>query len=153
MNAGSFYDYSLASAKLMNQRAVLIVGRDNRNRLSPLPAEVIAVDYAPFAELFPRASAVVHHGGVGTTGLAMRSGRPMLVVPFAWDQPDNAERVVRLGIARTVSKGRYTPHRAAAELRRLLENPAYLQRASEVGAQIGQENGVETACNALETLL
>ena len=153
MNAGSFYNNSVACAKLMNQRAVLIVGKNNRNLLPSLPTEVMAVQYAPFAELFPRAAAVVHHGGVGTTGLAMRSGRPMLVVPQAWDQPDNGERVARLGIARTLSKGRYTPHRAVAELRRLLENPTYSQRAAEVAAQIRQENGVETACDALEALL
>jgi UDP:flavonoid glycosyltransferase YjiC (YdhE family) len=44
-----------------------------------LPEGVVAVDYAPFSELFPRAAVIVHHGGIGTTGLAMRSGRPMLV--------------------------------------------------------------------------
>ncbi|MHB0960529.1 MAG: glycosyltransferase [Pirellulaceae bacterium] len=153
MNAGSFYDTSLASAKLMNHRAVLIVGKNHRHLPDPSPAEGIAVEYAPFARVFSRAAAIVHHGGVGTTGLAMRSGRPMLVVPHAWDQPDNGERVVRLGIARTLSKGRYTPRRAAAELSRLLGNPAYSQRASEVAAQIRRENGVETACDALEALL
>ena len=73
-----------------------------------------ACDYAPFSELFPRAAAIVHHGGIGTTGLAMRSGRPMLVMPCAWDQPDNAERVARLGIARIISRRHYTPARVAA---------------------------------------
>jgi UDP:flavonoid glycosyltransferase YjiC (YdhE family) len=153
MNPGSFYDYSLAAANLINQRAVLVVGKGNRGRLPPVSAEVIAVEYAPFVELFPRSAAVVHHGGVGTTGLAMRSGCPMLVVPCAWDQPDNAERAVRLGIARMLSKNRYTPNRAAAELRRILENPAYSLRASQVGAQMRRENGVEAACDALEKLL
>ncbi|MCH7688865.1 MAG: glycosyltransferase, partial [Planctomycetes bacterium] len=109
--------------------------------------------YAPFNELFPRAAAIVHHGGVGTTGLAMRSGRPMLVVPFAWDQSDNAERVNRLGIARTIPKRRYTPDRAVAALRRLLDDPAYSQRALKVGEQMRQEHGVSAACDALENLL
>ena len=57
-----------------------------------LPKGVVAFDYAPFSLLFPRAAAIVHHGGIGTTGQAMRSGRPSLVMPCAWDQPDNAER-------------------------------------------------------------
>src|SRR5947209_6105397 len=106
-----------------------------------------AFDDAPFSELFPRAAVVIHHGGIGTTGLAMRSGHPMLVVPFAHDQPDNAERVVRLGIARTIPRRRYSPALAAAELGRLLDDPAYSQRASEVGRQVRQEEGGRAACD------
>jgi UDP:flavonoid glycosyltransferase YjiC (YdhE family) len=77
----------------------------------------------------------------------------MLVMPYAHDQPDNAERVRRLGIARTISRSRYTPDRAAAELLELLDNPTYAQRAAEVGRQIQQEDGVRAACDALEGLL
>jgi len=80
-------------------------------------------------------------------------GSSMLVMPYAHDQPDNAERVKRLGIARTIPRHRYTPARAAAELRHLLDKPAYSQRAAEVGAEIRQEDGVRTACGALEGLL
>ena len=114
---------------------------------------MIACDHAPFSELFPQAAVIAHAGGVGTTGLAMRSGRPTLVVPYAHDQPDNAERVARLRIARTVPAWRYTPDRAAAELLRLLENPMHEQRASEVGEQVRREDGVGAACDALEGLL
>ncbi len=95
-DAGPFYESSARAARLLGRRAVLIL-KDPRNRLPTLPEGVAAFDYAPFSELFPRAAAIVHHGGIGTTGLAMRSGRPMLVMPCAWDQPDNAERVARLG--------------------------------------------------------
>jgi UDP:flavonoid glycosyltransferase YjiC (YdhE family) len=148
-DAGPFYETSARAARLLNRRAVLILN-DPRNRLPTLPEGVAAFEYAPFSELFPRAAAIVHHGGIGTTGLAMRSGRPMLVMPCAWDQPDNAERVARLGISRTISRHCYTPARVAAELRHLLHEPAYGRRASEVGEQIRQENGVRVACDALE---
>jgi rhamnosyltransferase subunit B len=153
MNAGAFYEHSAASASMVGRRAVLVCGEGNRERLPSLTAEMIAVEYAPFSQLFPRAAAIVHHGGVGTTGIAMRSGRPMLVVPFAWDQPDNADRVSRMGIARTIPKRRYTPKRAAAALRRLLDDPTYSQRASQVAEQMQEEQGVSTACDALERLL
>jgi rhamnosyltransferase subunit B len=152
-DAGQFYDHSAAAAKLLGRRAVLLVGKDPRNRPASLPDGVVAFDYAPFSELFPRAAAIVHQGGVGTTAQAMRSGRPMLVMPYAHDQPDNAERVIRLGIARKISRHRYSPARAAAELRHLLDDPIYLQRASEVGEQVRQEDGVRAACDALEALL
>jgi UDP:flavonoid glycosyltransferase YjiC (YdhE family) len=150
--AGPFFEHSVAATNLLGRRAVLIV-KDARNRLPLLPDGMAAFDYAPFSQLFPRAAAVVHHGGIGTTGLAMGSGRPMLVMPSAWDQPDHAERVTRLGIARTVPRTRYTPDRVAAELRELLDNPAYSQRASEVGEQVRREDGVGAACDALEGLL
>jgi UDP:flavonoid glycosyltransferase YjiC (YdhE family) len=150
--AVGFFASSAAAARLLGRRAVLMLNKPC-NRPPVLPEGVVAVDYAPFSELFPRAAAIVHHGGIGTTGLAMRSGRPMLVMPCAWDQPDNAERVVRLGIARTLSPRRYTPTRIAAELHRLLADPTYTQRASEVGAQVRQEDGARVACDALGELL
>jgi UDP:flavonoid glycosyltransferase YjiC (YdhE family) len=152
-DAGPFYSHSAVAAELLGRRAVLLVGKDACNKPATLPDSVFACDYAPFSKLFPRAAAIVHQGGVGTTAQAMRSGRPMLVMPYAHDQPDNAERVTRLGIARTISRRRYNPSRAAAELRRLLDSPACSKRALEVGQQISQEDGVRVACDALEGLL
>jgi rhamnosyltransferase subunit B len=151
--AGSFYEHSIAAVKRLGRRAVLIVGKNVPNRPAHLPEGVIACDYAPFSELFPRAEVIVHPGGIGTSGLAIRSGRPMLVVPFAHDQPDNADRLRRLGIARTIPCQRYTPDRVVAELSRLLDDPAYGRRATEVGEKIREENGVQAACDALEGLL
>jgi UDP:flavonoid glycosyltransferase YjiC (YdhE family) len=151
-DAGTFYESSARAARLLGYRAVLIL-KDPRNRPPLLPDGVAAFEYAPFSQLFPRAAAIVHHGGIGTTGLAMRSGRPMLVMPCAWDQPDNAERVARKGISRTISRHRYTPARVAAELRRLLNEPASGRRAAEVGEQMRQEDGVRVACDALEGVL
>jgi UDP:flavonoid glycosyltransferase YjiC (YdhE family) len=151
-DARTFYESSARAVRLLGRRGVLIL-KDSRNRPRTLPHGVAAFDYAPFSALFPRAAAVVHHGGIGTTGLAMRFGRPMLVMPCAWDQPDNAERTARLGISRTIPRHRYTPAGVAAELRRLLDNPAYGQRASEVGEKVRQEDGVGVACEALGGLL
>lgn len=150
--AGRFFEHSAKAASLLGRRAVLILN-DPRNRLATLPSGVVAFEYARFSELFPRAAAIVHHGGIGSTGLAMRSGRPMLIMPCAWDQPDNADRAVRLGIARTISPRHYTPEYVATELKELLENPAYSQRALEVADQLRNEDGVQAACDALEALL
>jgi UDP:flavonoid glycosyltransferase YjiC (YdhE family) len=138
---------------MLRRRAVLLVGPDPRNRPATLPDGVAVFEYAPYAALFPRAAAVVHQGGIGTTAEAMRAGRPMLVMPYAHDQPDNAERVARLGIARTISRERYTAARAADALRRLLDGPSYAQKATKVGSVLRKEDAVGTACNALETLL
>jgi rhamnosyltransferase subunit B len=153
MVAGSFFEQSVAAARLLGRRSVLLVGKDGRDLPASLPEGVAAFHYAPFSEVFPRAAAIVHAGGIGTTGLAMKSGRPMLVVPFAHDQPDNADRLARLGVARTLSRTRYTSARVADELGRLLDDPAYSRRASEVAGEVRLEDGVKAACDALETLL
>lgn len=100
--ARPFCEHSVTAAKRLGRRAVIIVGKNTGHRPIDLPDGVIACDYAPFSELFPRAAVIVHAGGIGTTGLAMRSGRPMLVVPYVHDQFDNAARVARGRIARTI---------------------------------------------------
>ncbi len=148
-----FYSESAAAAQLLGRRAILLTGPGGQRCPSPLPPGVAAFGYAPFSELFPRAAAIVHHGGIGTTTQALRAGRPMLVMPYAYDQPDNAERVARLGVARVISRRRYTAARAAAQLDRLLSNSAYAERAAAVGARVRAEDGVTIACDALEAAL
>ena len=153
MDAGMFYQNSAEAARLLGRRAVLLVGSDAANRPDSLHQSVAAFDYAPFSELFPRAAAIVHSGGVGTTGQAMRSGHPMLVLPFANDQPDNADRVRRLGIARVVSRTEYTVERATQELDSLLTARGYQLRAREVGERVSMQDGTRDACSRLEALL
>jgi UDP:flavonoid glycosyltransferase YjiC (YdhE family) len=60
LDAGRFYHHSAIAAKLLGRRAVLLVGKETRNRPASLPEGVVAFDYAPFSELFPRAAAIVH---------------------------------------------------------------------------------------------
>jgi UDP:flavonoid glycosyltransferase YjiC (YdhE family) len=153
LDAGAFYEHSAAACRLLKCRGVLLVGKETANCPQHLPEGVVAFDYAPHSQLFPRAAAIVHQGGIGTTAQAMRSGRPMLVMPYAHDQPDNAERLARLGIAHTISRQRYSAGRAAEALRDLLLNPAYARRGKEVGAAISQEDGARAACDALTGLL
>jgi UDP:flavonoid glycosyltransferase YjiC (YdhE family) len=151
-DAGRFYEESAAAAVRLGQRAVLLVGKDAGNRLAALPPGVVVFNYAPFSELFPRALAIVHQGGVGTTAQAMRAGRPMLILPYAHDQPDNAARMVRLGIARTISRRHYTGRQAARELGQLL-TPRYAECARLVGERLQEENGAAAASDALEKML
>lgn len=151
---GEFWEESIAAAKQLGRRAVLLVGRDQRTwPKGTLPERILACPYAPFSQLLPRAAAVVHQCGAGTTGQALQAGRPMLCVPFAHDQPDNAAHAERLGVARTVQRWQYRAERVARELKVLLDDPAYAARAAEVGQQVAQEDGVATACAALEALV
>lgn len=152
--AEDFYRESIRAVRRLGRRAVLLVGLEGLNELpNPLPEGIIGVPYAPHSELFARAAAIVHQGGVGTTGQAMRSGKPALIVPFAHDQPDNATRVARRGGARWIPRPRYSARTAERELRALLEDPRYARCADEVGRRVRAEQGVETACDAVEALL
>lgn len=146
--AGSFYRESLAAVRHLGCRAVLLVG-DNPIP-EPLPPGTAVFSYAPFSKLFPRASVIVHPGGIGTTAQALLAGRPMLVVPYAFDQPDNAARVERLGVAKVIRRTDYTARRLTPEVDRLLSDTSYSAAAREVGSRIAAEDGVGSACDAID---
>jgi UDP:flavonoid glycosyltransferase YjiC (YdhE family) len=151
--AGTFFQESAKAAVRLKRRAVLLVGRNPDNLPRDLPPGVIAVDSAPHDRLFPRAAVIVHQGGVGTTGQAMRSGRPQLVVPHAHDQPDNAFRVKNLGIARVLYPTRYVASRVVTHVRALLDDPRYAERANVVGRGVRTENGAAGAVDVILSAL
>jgi UDP:flavonoid glycosyltransferase YjiC (YdhE family) len=146
--AGNFYHASITAVRRLACRAVLLVG--NNSLQESLPSGIVAFPYAPFSKIFPRAAVIVHQGGIGTCAQALAAGRPMLVVPFAFDQPDNAARLQGLGVARAIPRKRYTAERAYTELKLLLGDPAYAAGAVEVARKIAEENGVRAASNAIE---
>jgi len=150
--AHDFFRESIAAAKQLGQRAVLLIG-DERNNPGSLPEGMIAVNYVSYQALLPRASVVVHHGGVGTTSHGLLAGVPTLIVPFAFDQSDNAEHAQRLGVSRTLYRNKYRAPRLANELGKLLRVPEYAQRASEVSRQLKQENGPARASDLIERVL
>jgi rhamnosyltransferase subunit B len=151
--ARDFYRESIAAAKSLGRRAVLLIG-DARNQLEQsLPPEMIAVDYAPFEALLPRACAMVHHGGVGTTSQGLRAGIPTLIVPFAFDQPDNAAHAARLGCSRTLPRSKYQSARVARELDILLTKPEHTNKANEIGRRLRTENGAPVAADLIEQVL
>ena len=152
LDAGDFYQQSAAAAASIGQRAVLLVGSDPRNIPACTSPNVCVAQYASYSQLFPRASVIVHQGGVGTTAQALMSGKPMLVMPYSHDQPDNARRVRRLGVARVIRRRRYTAELAAQRITLLLENARLRRRAAKIGEQLRREDGLEAACDALEEL-
>jgi len=115
MVPGNFFEESVGAAKKLDRRAVIIFGEDNEPPHG-LTKDIIGVRYAPFSNVFPKAACVVHQGGVGTTGQVLRAGVPHLIMPYSHDQPDNAARCRRLGVARTISRGRYNSETAAGEI-------------------------------------
>lgn len=151
--AGNFYEVSAQAAMRLGIRAVLLIGSDPRNKLhQALPRTICVAEYAPYSALFSRCSLVVHQGGVGTTAQCLRAGKPMLIMPYSHDQPDNARRMRRLQVARTIQKASYQASKVAKLVDALLKDPGYAERSAAVAAQLRGEDGVKTACDALEAL-
>jgi UDP:flavonoid glycosyltransferase YjiC (YdhE family) len=149
MVAGGFWHAAIEAARRLDQRAILLTGSPPET-LGPAPPAVKIFQYLPYSAVFPRAAAIVHQGGIGTLAQALAAGRPQLVVPVAFDQPDNARRVVVLGIARGIPFKKATAGAMAHELAALLAAPGCAARAREIGAAVAREDGARTAADALE---
>ena len=165
MDARDFFEESAKAAQILNRRAVLLYGVFNeppkivqspKSKVqSPEKKEsgIVAFDYAPYSQIFPRAACVVHQGGVGTTAQVLRAGVPHLIMPYSHDQPDNAARCERIGVARVISREKYNGETAAKELRELLSDSSYKTNAAETGKIVKAEHGTKTACDAIEDVL
>ena len=151
--AGAFYRESLACVERLGLRAVFLTGAHSHGLPAAMPSGTIASAYAAHGLLFPRAAAVVHQGGVGTTAQALRAGRPMLVVPFAHDQFDNAHRIRRLGAGALVYRSRYTSARATQALEPLLLDDGYREAAGRAARVVDEEDGATQAAAAIDRFL
>lgn len=148
-DAGAFYTESLEAVRRIGCRAVLLVGRDTGNAPVSIPDNVLVAEYAPYSELLPRAAATVHQGGIGTTAQALRSGKPMIVVPRSHDQPDNARRIQKLGVGNVIAQKRYRADRVARELHAILSDANYADAARDAACIIEHEDGIAAASEGL----
>lgn len=150
---GKFYRQSTDAARSLGRRAVLLAGGKSGELADLHGPQVFVCDYAPHSLLFPRAAAIIHHGGIGTLAQALRSGKPQLIVPYFADQIDNAARAARLGVARILPPRRYGAGPAAGALGRLLGEAGYSSRAEAACASLAGEDGAAGAARiVLDTL-
>ncbi len=152
MDARDFFEISIETAKILKRRAVLLYGIFNEPPPG-LEKDIVGFDYAPFSQLFPKAACVVHQGGVGTTSQVLSAGVPHLIMPYSHDQPDNAARCKRLGVAKKISREKYTAERAARKIESLLRDPEVASSALEASKKVRAENGTNTACDAIELVM
>jgi sterol 3beta-glucosyltransferase len=148
--------HSLAACalRLAGLRGSLAAGSDGVGDPYRYGSDMFVVGEVAHEWLFPRMAAVVHHGGAGTTGAALRAGVPNVVVPFVGDQPYWGPRVAALGAGpRPMAIKRLRPEPLADLLRATLANPEIATRAARLGALLRGERGVETACDVIEKWL
>lgn len=115
-----------------------------------LPDDVYRIDSVPFDWLFPRMTAVVHHGGAGTTATGLRAGVPTVVVPFFGDQHFWGWRVEELGAGpKPIPRRKLTVERLTSAIQEAITNKEMQSRAASLGQQIRAENGVANAVEAI----
>lgn len=144
----AFFAAALRACRLLGMRAIVVTA-DAAQLPVQLPAGVIHAAYVPFAALLPRAAAFIHHGGIGSVAQAMRAGIAQLIQPMAFDQFDNASRVVQLGVGRELLPRHFQPERVARELTSLLADAAVKSRCKELAETLKSEHGIARACDAL----
>ncbi len=149
-NPRDFYDISRNVAKRLRRRALLVGTSAGYEEDA---GDILMMPYVTYSHVFPRASVIIHQGGSGTTGEALRAGRPMLVVPYGWDQPDNAYRIERLGAGLHLPRSKYTVDGATAAIKLLLDNPAILAKSTELASRMRDEDAIGSACDAIDSLL
>ena len=148
--AGEFYEQAAATARSLDLRAIMLTGESDRVIVN---GPIVRCGYVPHSLLFPHAALIVHHGGVGTTGQAMRAGKPQLIVAHMGDQSDHAHRIERLGLGLSIKANRFTVARAVPIMRQLLRTPSFQERAQAARAFVSHENGQDVGATAIATML
>lgn len=133
-------------------RVVVALGGDP-DRFGAVPSNVDVRAYVPMSTLLPWADLVVFHGGSGTLTAALAAARPMLVVPLAADQPDNADRAVAAGVAHVIGLDGLTADGVRVAIDAALGDPDLARRATEIAAEIAAMPGPEAAVDRLESIV
>ena len=150
-HARDFFRVAAEVCRILNKRGLFLT-KFHAHLPSHLPDSIYHCEYAPFLSVFPLCETVVHHGGIGTTAKAMASAIPQLVMPMAYDQPDNARRVNILGVARSLSPKQFTADKVAETLDFLGSSDLVRSRCNVLSKRIDQSRALTDACLAIEKI-
>jgi rhamnosyltransferase subunit B len=146
--AQGFFKTSLQATEKTNLRAIFLSTFAAQVPAS-LPKHIMHVRYAPFGALLPQLAAFVHHGGIGSTSQALRAGVPQLIRPVAYDQFDNSQRAVELGVAAELLPRQYTAQKVADALQTLSTDTLLHQRCHHIAQRLAAGSSVSTACDTI----
>ena len=148
---GHFYEVSATVTRELGLRAVLVTGPNGD--CSKNDDQVIAVPWAPHDLLFAHSRAVVHQGGIGTLAEATAAGRPMIIMPYAHDQADNAWRASRLGVGDILTRRRYRARQLTRSLQRILNSHGCAAACQHARCEMSREHGAQSAAMAIQQVL
>ncbi|MGD9091469.1 MAG: glycosyltransferase [Anaerolineales bacterium] len=136
-----------------NGRGIIATGWGGLQAID-LPETVFIIDRVPHDWLLPRVSAVVHHGGAGTTAAGLRAGRPTVICPFIIDQPIWGERVHALGVgSKPIPQKKLTADNLAEAIREATTDQAIRQNAETIGAKLRAEDGIANAASLIDSIV
>ena len=147
--AAGFFSAAVDACERLNARGVLLA-RYKDQIPTDLPQYIHYCEYAPFSKLLPNASALVHHGGIGTCAQALRAGVPQLIIPFGLDQPDNASRIVNLGVGAMLRMKKCTGSAMADRLAALMARGDVHERCNVIGEELKRTDPVSDICRTIE---
>jgi rhamnosyltransferase subunit B len=146
-----FFRETVKACQRAGVRAMLVTNHPGQLP-DGLPPGIRAFPYLPFSRILPRCAALVYHGGIGTLAQAVKAGVPHLVVPNAHDQPDNGQRIERLGLGLSINPRRFCGHNAARAIGELLRSPRIRERCREFAPRVDGRASLERACALIEGL-
>lgn len=147
--AGRFLEEAALACGLIGHRT-LFVTRYAEQLPAGMPSRSASFNYAPFARVFPRCAAVVHHGGIGTCSQGLAAGVPQLVMPMSHDQPDNAWRLKHLGVGAYLNPRAFKAKAIARELDRLMGSAEVARACRAVKERIAAQMAPENVAELLE---
>lgn len=154
LHADTFYSDSYEIMTKLNKRCILLVGNSFQYYLDQaIPEHIYVAKYVELRCLLDKALFVVHHGGIGSTSEALKAGCPMLIIPFCHDQPDNAARLEKLGVAKVLFKVDYSKDRFRKKLIEMIDDKGLVNKAKFISKRVGEENGTINACDIIENFL
>lgn len=145
----AFFETALAAVKGAGRRAVVVAAKRFHGQLPQSDPDVLVCPYLPYSCLLHDACALIHSGGIGALGWAVRSGVPSLIVPKNWDHFDNAEIAEQANVARVVWRGGTEPQRVSAGLSELLADRAIHASLARIGPALLAEDGAKKAAQAI----
>ena len=148
-DATSFFKASAEACDILNTRGILL-SRYKDHIPNDLPPNIHYCEYAPFSKLLPYASAVVHHGGIGTCAQALRAGIPQLITPFGMDQPDNSSRLTKLGVGAELRMKKYKSSIVADTLGKLLEDKDVHASCKKIADELKNIDPLSDVCRIIE---
>ena len=151
MHGHAFFAAAVDACRILGRRGILLT-KYPEQLPSRLPANVKHLSYVPFSQVFPRAAAVVHHGGVGTSAQGLAAGVPQLIMAMSHDQPDNASRLERLGVGLEIKPKRFQGPQVARLLAKLIDQPEVTARCHAIAERMDAQAALEATCTELESL-
>lgn len=148
-HGADFFKTSVAACRQLERRGILLTPYPDQLPVD-LDRDIHYAPYVPFSSLLPHCDGLVHHGGIGTTSQALKAGIPQLVRPCAYDQFDNADRIVTLGVGRMLTRAEYDVERVGEALGYLLTDSIVQGFCQSVSERFEKGDPVAESCDLIE---